>query len=83
MDDHNFLAELSQPAERHERLPAAGRRRRISLLSGFVAALDEGVYFAPRCFMNTSTVMDDRVIDDMLEACSRAMARVVGLFYLY
>ena len=39
MDDHNFLAELSQPAERHERLPAAGRRRRIALLSRFVAAL--------------------------------------------
>jgi glutamate-1-semialdehyde 2,1-aminomutase len=44
-----------------------------------LAALDEGVYFAPRCFMNTSTAMDERVIDDVLEACSRAMARVVGL----
>jgi glutamate-1-semialdehyde 2,1-aminomutase len=41
-----------------------------------LAALDEGVYFAPRCFMNTSTAMDERVIDDVLDACSRAMARV-------
>jgi glutamate-1-semialdehyde 2,1-aminomutase len=44
-----------------------------------LAALDEGVYFAPRCFMNTSTAMDEQVIDDVLEACSRAMGRVVGL----
>jgi glutamate-1-semialdehyde 2,1-aminomutase len=43
-----------------------------------LAALDEGVYFAPRCFMNTSTAMDKQVIDDVLEACSRAMAHVVG-----
>jgi glutamate-1-semialdehyde 2,1-aminomutase len=43
------------------------------------AALDEGVYFAPRSFMNTSTAMDAQVIDDVLEACSRAMARVVDL----
>jgi glutamate-1-semialdehyde aminotransferase len=42
-----------------------------------LAALDEGLYFAPRCFMNTSTAMDEQVIDDVLEACSRAMARVV------
>jgi glutamate-1-semialdehyde 2,1-aminomutase len=47
-----------------------------------LAALDEGVYFAPRCFMNTSTAMDEQVIDDVLEACSRAMARVVHLFGL-
>jgi glutamate-1-semialdehyde 2,1-aminomutase len=47
-----------------------------------LAALDEGVYFAPRCFMNTSTAMDEQVIDDVLEACSRAMARVVRLFGL-
>jgi glutamate-1-semialdehyde 2,1-aminomutase len=40
-----------------------------------LAALDEGVYFAPRCFMNTSTAMDERVIDDVLDACSRAMER--------
>jgi glutamate-1-semialdehyde 2,1-aminomutase len=44
-----------------------------------LAALDEGVYFAPRCFMNTSTAMDEQLIDDVLEACSRAMARVVEL----
>jgi glutamate-1-semialdehyde 2,1-aminomutase len=44
-----------------------------------LAALDEGVYFAPRCFMSTSTAMDDQVIDDVLEACSRAMGRVVDL----
>ncbi|HEU4494003.1 MAG TPA: aspartate aminotransferase family protein [Rubrobacteraceae bacterium] len=47
-----------------------------------LAALDEGVYIAPRCFMNTSTAMDEQVIDDVLEACSRAMARVVRLFGL-
>jgi glutamate-1-semialdehyde 2,1-aminomutase len=47
-----------------------------------LAALDEGVYFAPRCFMNTSTAMDEQVIDDVLEACSRARARVAGLLDL-
>ena len=41
-----------------------------------LAALDEGVYFAPRGFMNTSTAMDEQVIDDVLEACSRALDRV-------
>jgi glutamate-1-semialdehyde aminotransferase len=40
-----------------------------------LAALDEGVYLAPHCFMNTTTAMDERVIDDVLEACSRATAR--------
>ena len=51
------------------------------VMSAFhLAALDEGVYFAPRCFMNTSTAMDERVIDDMLEACARAVACVVDLF---
>jgi glutamate-1-semialdehyde aminotransferase len=44
-----------------------------------LAALDEGVYFAPRCFMNTSTAMDEQVIDDVLDACSQAIARVAGL----
>jgi hypothetical protein len=29
--------------------------------------------------MNTSTAMDERVIDDVLEACSRAIVRIVGL----
>ena len=47
-----------------------------------LAALDEGVYFAPRCFMNTSTAMDEQVIVDVLEACSRTMARVVGFLDL-
>ncbi len=47
--------------------------------AGFhLAALDEGVYFAPRGFMNTSTAMDEQTIDDVLEACSRAMERVAG-----
>ncbi len=41
-----------------------------------LAALDEGVYFAPRGFMNTSTAMDERAVDDALEACSRAIERV-------
>jgi glutamate-1-semialdehyde aminotransferase len=45
-----------------------------------LAALDEGVYFAPRCFMNTSTAMDEQVIDKVLEAYSRALARVVVHF---
>jgi glutamate-1-semialdehyde 2,1-aminomutase len=39
------------------------------------AALDEGIYFAPRGFMNTSTAMDERVVDDALEACSLALDR--------
>ncbi len=43
-----------------------------------LAALDEGVYFAPRGFMNTSTAMDEQTIDDALEACSRAMERVIS-----
>ena len=41
-----------------------------------LAALDEGVYFAPRGFMNTSTAMDEQVVEDALEACSRAIGRV-------
>jgi glutamate-1-semialdehyde 2,1-aminomutase len=38
-----------------------------------LAALDEGLYFAPRGFMNTSTAMDEQVVDDALEACARAI----------
>jgi glutamate-1-semialdehyde 2,1-aminomutase len=38
-----------------------------------LAALDEGVYFAPRGFMNTSTAMDEQIVDEVLEACSRAI----------
>jgi glutamate-1-semialdehyde 2,1-aminomutase len=50
------------------------------LMAAFhLAALDEGVYFAPRCFINTSTAMDEQVIDDVLEACSRAMVRLPGI----
>jgi glutamate-1-semialdehyde 2,1-aminomutase len=41
-----------------------------------LAALDEGVYFAPRGFMNASTAMGERAVDDALEACSRAIGRV-------
>jgi glutamate-1-semialdehyde 2,1-aminomutase len=41
-----------------------------------LAALDEGVYFAPRGFMNTSTAMDEQTIDDALEACSHAIGRL-------
>jgi glutamate-1-semialdehyde 2,1-aminomutase len=40
-----------------------------------LAALEEGVYFAPRGFMNTSTAMDEQVVDEALEACSRALDR--------
>jgi glutamate-1-semialdehyde 2,1-aminomutase len=47
-----------------------------------LAALDEGLYFAPRCFMNTSTAMDERTIDVVLEACSRALERVSALLDL-
>ena len=47
-----------------------------------LAALNEGVYFAPRCFMNTSTAMDEQVVDDVLGACSRAMARLAPLLDL-
>ena len=36
---------------------------------------EEGVYFAPRGFMNTSTAMDEQVVDEALEACSRALDR--------
>ena len=43
-----------------------------------LAALDEGVYFAPRGFINTSTAMDEQTIDEALEACSRAIERVAS-----
>jgi glutamate-1-semialdehyde 2,1-aminomutase len=42
-----------------------------------LAALDEGVYFAPRGFMNTSTAMDEQVVDEALGSCSRALERAV------
>jgi glutamate-1-semialdehyde 2,1-aminomutase len=41
-----------------------------------LAALDEGLYMAPRGFMNTSTAMDEQVVDEALDACSRALQRV-------
>ena len=41
-----------------------------------LAALDEGLYFAPRGFMNTSTAMDEQAVDDALEACARAIERL-------
>jgi glutamate-1-semialdehyde aminotransferase len=41
-----------------------------------LAALDDGLYFAPRGFMNTSTAMDDKTVDEALEACARAMERI-------
>ena len=40
-----------------------------------LAALEEGVYFAPRGFMNTSTAMDEQTVDEALEACFRALDR--------
>ena len=43
-----------------------------------LAALDEGVYFAPRGFMNTSTAMNEQVVEDVLEACSRALEHVMN-----
>jgi glutamate-1-semialdehyde 2,1-aminomutase len=42
-----------------------------------LAALDEGVYFAPRGFMNTTTAMDEQVVDEALGSCSRALERAV------
>jgi hypothetical protein len=36
----------------------------------------KGAYFAPRGFMNTSTTMDEQVVDEVLEACSRAIRTV-------
>ena len=42
-----------------------------------LAALDEGVYFAPRGFMNTSTAMDEQVVGDVIAACSLALERAV------
>lgn len=44
-----------------------------------LAALDEGVYFAPRGFMNTSTAMDEQAVDEVVEALSRAVERVGAL----
>jgi glutamate-1-semialdehyde 2,1-aminomutase len=41
-----------------------------------LAALDEGLYMAPRGFMNTSTAMDEQMVDEALDACSRALQRV-------
>jgi glutamate-1-semialdehyde 2,1-aminomutase len=41
-----------------------------------LSALDEGLYFAPRGFMNTSTAMDEQAIDEALEACARAVGRL-------
>jgi glutamate-1-semialdehyde 2,1-aminomutase len=38
-----------------------------------LASLDEGLYFAPRGFMNTSTAMDEQVVDEALDACARAI----------
>ena len=38
-----------------------------------LAALDEGLYFAPRGFMNTSTAMDEPSVDEALGACARAI----------
>jgi glutamate-1-semialdehyde 2,1-aminomutase len=42
-----------------------------------LAALDEGVYFAPRRFINTSTAMDEQIVDEALGACSLALERAV------
>jgi glutamate-1-semialdehyde 2,1-aminomutase len=41
-----------------------------------LAALNEGLYFAPRGFMNTSTAMDEQVVDEALGACARAIDRI-------
>jgi hypothetical protein len=41
-----------------------------------LAALEEGLYFAPRGFMNTSTAMDEQAVYDALKACERAIERV-------
>jgi glutamate-1-semialdehyde 2,1-aminomutase len=45
-----------------------------------LAALDEGLYFAPRGMLNVSTPMDGRVIADAAEAIGRAAARTAESF---
>ena len=40
------------------------------------ACLEEGLYIAPRGSMNLSTVMDDAVLDEIVAAWRRALARV-------
>lgn len=44
-----------------------------------LAALEEGVYFAPRGFLNMSTAMDEGVVEEVLDACHRTAERVAAL----
>jgi glutamate-1-semialdehyde aminotransferase len=44
----------------------------------FRACLEEGLYIAPRGSINLSTAMDGAVIQEAVEAWSRAMARVAA-----
>jgi glutamate-1-semialdehyde 2,1-aminomutase len=41
-----------------------------------IAALNEGVYFAPRGMLNTTTPMDEAVVDETVAAMGRAARRV-------
>src|SRR5918998_936675 len=64
--------------EEIERLNALGERL-AGGLRRLLARHEELGGVAPRCFMNTSTAMDEQVVDDVLEACSRALERVAAL----
>ena len=43
-----------------------------------LACMAEGLFIAPRGLINTSTVLDEAVVDEAVERFGRAVARVVG-----
>ena len=43
-----------------------------------IAALNEGVYMAPRGEFNVTTAMDEAIVDEALEALGRAYGRIAG-----
>jgi glutamate-1-semialdehyde 2,1-aminomutase len=49
-----------------------------TLLRLHAAALEEGVYIAPRGSLNTSTAMDEAVVTDSIERLGRALERVAA-----
>ena len=51
----------------------------IRLAQLHLAALNEGVYFAPRGLLNVSTAMDEGVVEQAAEALGRAAVRVAEL----
>jgi glutamate-1-semialdehyde 2,1-aminomutase len=42
-----------------------------------LAALEEGLFFAPRGMLNTSTAMDERIVYDAIDRFGRALARAL------